>query len=270
MGIVIFLLIWYFAAGRNNPKIFSKLKRNKVKLFILAIFLLATSGTGFLEISMGLAAMGIPFYIIYRIFKAIFFPEKTKEKKQAKEARNSAIPKDQQLPNAVPKRIKIVKNFSQKNGLNLTDSQIQTAVDASYVSTDWEYLILSMQKEYQTIHQWFKSPIGGWLRVYLKVFNVQTISSDMAQQKQICLDSFDQIFRSIDLSSYNTPAWDISKINNTYMTNFDDISFMIAYRFLEANGRKYNLGQVEILKTDQELSDLKKKYDEMPGGMPTH
>ena len=67
-----------------------------------------------------------------------------------------------------------------------------------------------MQKEYQTIHQWYKAPIGGWLRVYLKVFDVQTVSSDMAQQKRICIDSFDQIFRSIDLTSYNTPAWDIS------------------------------------------------------------
>jgi hypothetical protein len=30
------------------------------------------------------------------------------------------------------------------------------------------------------------------------------------------------------------------------MTNFDDISFMMAYRFLEANGRKYPLGEVDI------------------------
>ena len=188
----------------------------------------------------------IPAYVIYRIFKSISDPDGTaKNKEFKKETRNSTIPKSEQLPNAVPKRIKIVEKFNDKYNLTLTPSQIQTIVDASYVSTDWEYLILSMQKEYQTIHQWYKAPIGGWLRVYLKVFDVQTVSSDMAQQKRICIDSFDQIFRSIDLTSYNTPAWDISRINNTYMTNFDDISFMMAYRFLEANGRKYTLGEVE-------------------------
>ena len=43
---------------------------------------------------------------------------------------------------------------------------------------------------------------------------------------------------------------------------------MIAYRFLESNGHKYNLGEVEILKTDDELSKLRKKYDEEAQGMP--
>lgn len=262
MGVIIFFLIWYFAYARNNPKTFSKLKRNKTWIFILiAIFMFSNVSSSLFELSIILGMMLIPFTIISRIIKSFTSPDTAASKKETRKARNEAIPKSEQLPNAVPKRIKIVQKFSDKNGLNLTASQIQTIVDASYISTDWEYLILSMLKEYQTIHQWFKSPMGGWLRVYLKVFNVQTISSDMAQQKQICIDSFDQIFRSIDLSTYNTPAWSIDKINNTYMTNFDDISFMIAYRFLEANGRKYNLGKVEILKTDEELSDLKKKYD---------
>lgn len=262
MGVIIFFLIWYFAYARNNPKTFGKLKRNKTWIFILiAFFMFSNVSSSLFELSIILGMMLIPFTILSRIFKSIFSPGDAADKKEAKKARNEAIPKSEQLPNAVPKRIKIVQKFNDKNGLNLTQSQIQTIVDASYISTDWEYLILSMIKDYQTIHQWFKSPIGGWLRVYLKVFNVQTISSDMAQQKQICIDSFDQIFRSIDLSTYNTPAWNISQINNTYMTNFDDISFMIAYRFLEANGRKYKLGEVEILKADEELSDLKKKYD---------
>ena len=262
MGVIIFFLIWYFAYARNNPKIFSKLKRNKTWIYILiAIFMFSNVSSSLFSLSIVLGMILIPFTILSRIFKGIFSPAAEASKKEAKKARNEAIPKSEQLPNAVPKRIKTVQKFSDKNGLNLTPSQIQTIVDASYISTDWEYLILSMQKEYQTIHQWFKSPIGGWLRVYLKVFNVQTISSDMAQQKRICIDSFDQIFRSIDLSSYNTSAWNIEQINNKYMTNFDDISFMIAYRFLEANGHKYNLGEVEILKTDEELSDLKKKYD---------
>lgn len=268
MPIIFFLIIWYFVAGRNNPKTFGKLMKNKGKIFfILAILFMTNFSSTLIKISIALATMGIPFYVLYRIFASIMTPEQTKQKKKAQKLRNETIPKSEQLPNAVPKRIKIVDKFNKKYCLNLTNSQIQTIVDASYISTDWEYLILSMNREYQTIHQWFKAPFGDWLRVYLKVFNVQTVSSDMAQQKRICIDSFDQIFRSIDLSTYNTPAWDISKINNTYMTNFDDISFMIAYRFLEANGRKYNLGNVEILKADEELSDLKRKYDEASAPM---
>lgn len=266
MGIIIFFIIWYFAYARNNPKIFDKLKKKKgLIIFILIALFFSNASEGLLGLSFALGALFIPCYIFYKIAKAISGPEKRQEKKEAKQVRNSTIPKSEQLPNAVPKRIKIVEKFNDKYDLTLTPSQIQTIVDASYVSTDWEYLILSMQKEYQTIHQWYKAPIGGWLRVYLKVFDVQTVSSDMAQQKRICIDSFDQIFRAIDLTSYNTPAWDISRINNTYMTNFDDISFMMAYRFLEANGHKYTLGEVEILHTDDELSNLKKKYDEAEG-----
>ena len=267
MGFIVFFLIWYFAYARNNPKIFDKIRRHKVMIgIIIAGLVLSNTSSTLLGLSVILATIGLPIYFIFKAIKGIAGGEK-QEAKEARRARDEAIPRSEQLPNAVPKRIKIVEKFNNKYNLNLTSSQIQTIVDASYISTDWEYLILSMQKEYQTIHQWFKAPIGGWLRVYLKVFNVQTVSSDMAQQKRICLDSFDQIFRSIDLSDYNTPAWDISHVNNIYMTNFDDISFMIAYRFLESNGHKYNLGEVEILKTDDELSKLRKKYDEDAQGM---
>ena len=268
MGFIVFFLIWYFAYARNNPKLFDKIRRHKVMIgVIIAGLVFSNTSSTLLGLSVILATIGLPIYIIFKAIKGIARGEK-QEAKEARRARDEAIPRSEQLPNAVPKRIRIVEKFNNKYNLNLTSSQIQTIVDASYISTDWEYLILSMQKEYQTIHQWFKAPIGGWLRVYLKVFNVQTVSSDMAQQKRICLDSFDQIFRSIDLSDYNTPAWDISHVNNTYMTNFDDISFMIAYRFLESNGHKYNLGEVEILKTDDELSKLRKKYDEEAQGMP--
>lgn len=263
MPLVIVFLIWYFAVGRNNPRFFSKIQSMKKIIGIIAAILILSNFAGpVLGVTILLAFMALPMFIISKVFSAIFAPQKKDEKRLAKQARNAAIPKSEQLPNAVPKRIRIIQKFNNKYGLSLTDDQIKLIVDASYVSTDWEYLILSMLKEYQTIHQWFKSPVGGWLRVYIKVFNVQTLSSDMNQQKQICLQSFNQIFSSVDLSTYNTPAWDIRKINNQYMTNFDDISFMIAYRFLEANGYKYNLGKVEILQTDSELSDLKKKYDE--------
>ena len=272
MGIIVFFLIWYFAYARNNPKIFDKVRRHKKLIaLIIAGLILSNTSSSLFALSVIVGTIALPIYFIFKAIKGISGSGQ-QAAKEVRRSRDEAIPRSEQLPNAVPKRLKIVEKFNNKYNLCLTSSQIQTIVDASYISTDWEYLILSMQREYQTIHQWFKAPIGGWLRVYLKVFNVQTVSSDMAQQKRICIDSFDQIFRSIDLTDYNTPAWDISHINNTYMTNFDDISFMIAYRFLESNGHKYNLGEVEILKTDDELSKLRKKYDEeaqgMQGSMP--
>ena len=261
MGIVVFFILWYFLIGRNDFRLFDKVKRNK-KYIIPAIIALSifSGNSGFFILTVLAAMFGIPIYILYALIKAA-----SPDKKKAQQERNQKISKEDQLPNAVPKRIKIVEKFNTKYQLNLTPQQIQTMVDSSYISTDWEYLIHSMTKEYNTIHQWYRVPIGGWLRVYLKVFNVQVVSSDMAQQKKICLDSFDEIFRSIDLSLYNTPAWDINAVNNKFMTNFDDNTFMIAYRFLEANGRKYSLGKVKILKADEELSDLKEKYDSPTG-----
>ena len=265
MGIVAVLIIWYFIAGRNNPKTFKKLKDKKGSIIAALVLISVFSGAlpGLLGISIALGSVALPIYIVYKVFQSIFFPHSKEEKKKVQKKRDSVIPKDEQLPNAVPKRYKIVEKFNKKYDLTLTDSQIQTIVESSYVSPDWELFIHSMTKEYSTIHQWYKAPLGDWLRVYVKVFNVQTISSDMEQQKRICIDSFDEIFRSSDLSQYNTPAWDIRKINNKFMTNFDDISFMMAYRFLESNGRKYNLGKVEVLKADEELAGLKNKYDNM-------
>lgn len=264
MGIVVFFIIWYFLKGRNDIRLFDKIRRNKNKLIWGFIILSMLSGSDvFLGLTIIAAAIGVPVYILYSFIKAL-----SPDNKQMKNERNQKISKEDQIPLAVPKRLKIVQKFNAKYQLNLTEQQIQTIVDSSYVSAEWEYLIHSMTKEYNTIHQWFRAPVGGWLRVYLKVFNVQVVSSDMAQQKKIVLESFDEIFKTMDLSAYNTPAWDINVINNKYMTNFDDNTFMIAYRFLEANGKKYSLGKVQILNTEQEFNDLRSKYDDAPAGTP--
>ena len=263
MGIIIFLVIWYFFVGRNRPKTFEKVKKNKRKWLPLLIILFLFSVVGGTDIFAFTIALGVliaPFYLIFRFLRMIFSPKNSPKQQTTRYERNQAIPKAEQLPSAVPKRIRIVEKFNRQYELNLTSGQIQTIVDASYISTDWELFLSSLTKEYATVHQWFKTPANSWLRVYLRVFNAQTISPDMAQQKQICIDSFQQIFQYADLSSYNTPAWDIRDINNKFMTNFDDITFMLAYRFLESNGIKYPLGKVKILSADDELEQLKEKY----------
>ena len=91
MGLIIFFVIWYFAYARNNPKIYSKLKKKKgIIIFILiALFFSNASGSLF-SLSLGLGSLLIPAYVIYRIFKSISDPDGTaKNKEFKKETRNS-------------------------------------------------------------------------------------------------------------------------------------------------------------------------------------
>ena len=272
-SIVILLVLWWVFIGRNEPKSYKKVKKNKNKwlpVIVILIILSAASSTFWILWPLLMAAL--PFYIIYKLIRAIFAKKEKPDARDynsytTKRERNNAMPRASQLPNAVDKRIRIVTKFDKKYGLNLTESQIQTMVDASYVSTDWEYFLHLMTQEYAGVHQWFASGQTGWLCVYLRVFNTQTVSPDMQQQKRICLDSFRQIFQYTDLSAYNTPAGDIRNVNNKFMTNFDDTSFMLAYRFLEENGIHHELGSVKIMDADGELEALKRKYEEdgIPG-----
>ncbi len=270
-SIVVLLVLWYVFVGRNQPKSYKKVRKNKNKWIPLVIILICISAaSSTFWILWPLLMMVLPVYIFYRIIRAILPKRSAQEEPDynsytTRRERNNAMPKASQLPNAVQKRIRIVEKFNKKYELNLTENQIQTMVDASYVSTDWEFFLHSMTQDYATVHQWFASGQNGWLRVYLRVFNTQTVSPDMRQQKQICLDSFRQIFQYTDLSSYNTPAWDIRDVNNKFMTNFDDTSFMLAYRFLEENGIHHDLGSVKIVDADEELEALKRKYADEEG-----
>ncbi|MDE7325036.1 MAG: hypothetical protein K2N63_01965 [Lachnospiraceae bacterium] len=271
-SIIVLFVLWYVFVGRNQPKSYKKVKKNKSKLIpvIIILILLSIASSSFwifwpLLIAFLIGAL--PIYIIYKILRAILPKKEAPDTPDytsytTRRERNNAMPRTSQLPDAVGKRIRIIEKFNKKYDLNLTENQIQTMVDASYVSTDWELFLHSMTQEYATVHQWFASGQNGWLCVYLRVFNTQTVSPDMQQQKQICLDSFRQVFQYTDLSAYNTPSWDIRDINNKFMTNFDDTSFMLAYRFLEKNGIHHELGSVKIMDADEELEALKRKYED--------
>lgn len=273
MGSIIGLFVlWYIFIGRNQPKSYKKIKKNRGKLipiFIILIILSFASSSFWILWPIVMVALFaiLPFYILYKLVRAILPKKEAPDTPDytsytTRRERNNAMPRAAQLPDAVGKRIKIVEKFNKKYDLNLNENQIQTMVDASYVSTDWELFLHSMTQDYATVHQWFASGNNGWLCVYLRVFNTQTVSPDMQQQKQICLDSFRQIFQHANLSSFNTPAWDIRDVNNKFMTNFDDTSFMLAYRFLEKNGIHHELGSVKIMDADDELEALKRKYEE--------
>ncbi len=164
------------------------------------------------------------------------------------------------LVKAVPKRRKIVEKFNNKYGLNLTDSQITLMVDSSYMSIMWEEEIIAMSEEYNSMYEWFKSDTA-WLRAYLRVFNVQDVSSDFEEQKNICFNAFDQIFAETDYSLFTSRKELISHINNMYMTNFDEVTFMIAYRFLKDNGKAYDIGLgSNVMRNEDEAEKLARKY----------
>lgn len=167
------------------------------------------------------------------------------------------------LPKEASKRRKIIEKFNRKYELYLTESQIQRIVDASYYSYEWEREIADMNKEYNSVYEWFQGNTD-WLRAYLKAFKVQSVCSDFNQQKQICFSEFDQVFREIDFASFYSQDEAIHEINDRFFTDFNDISFMIAYRFLETNGRKYDLVTRSIVKNESETDILARKYDRMP------
>jgi hypothetical protein len=52
-------------------------------------------------------------------------------------------------------------------------------------------------------------------------------------------------------------------LNNRYLANFDDVTFMIAYRFLQAEGHHYDIGNSTILKAEEQTDILARKYSDV-------
>lgn len=168
---------------------------------------------------------------------------------------------EEKLENSAQGRSKIIEKFNEKYSLNLTAQQIESIVSGSFHDVKWAKEILEMDKKYTSISEWYAGETS-WLRAYLKVFNVQNVSSDFVLQKEICLNNFNEIFSSVDASDFSSIDECVEKINNTFFTNFDDATYMIAYRFLQENGMKYKLPSMEIVRAKNEIDDLAKKYDD--------
>lgn len=255
---IVWFLIWYFVIGRNNPKIFEKIGKNLKKIVIGMILLSMFSSV--LPTLMGLFIAVSPFILIGIIVKGLSNSKKDKEyKKETRVERQQLNVEGKGLVKAVPKRYKIVEKFNKKWNLKLTDDQIKTIVDASYVSVLWEAEIMAMDKEYNSIYEWLKSDTA-WLRAYLLTFNVQDVSSDFAQQREIVFQAFDQIFRETDFGAFPQKKYLLSNMNARYLTNFDDVTFMIAYRFLQSEGRDYDIGNGTIVRNEDKIETLARKY----------
>ena len=187
-----------------------------------------------------------------------------KKKNRAKALIQNVNPEDTKpdLPDNAYERARIVRKFSDKYHLCLRDEEIYKIVDGSFNSIEWAREIEAMKKQYSTESEWYNGDTD-WLRAYLKAFYVQNVSSDFELQRDICLANFNEIFAATDISSFYSIDECIEYINNRYMTNFNDMSFMIAYRFLEENGKTYRLPSMGIVKATSEIDRLAKKYDKI-------
>lgn len=183
---------------------------------------------------------------------------------------NNQKPNSYGLPSAEKKRTKIVKKFSEKYNLFLTDREIKRIVDASYLSSGWAREICYMNQKYDTVYAWYAS-MNPWLKVYLYAFQQQNISSDFAMQERIVYDAFNTVFSDVCSDGDLTIDQAIRRINEKYLTNFDETTFMIAYRYMESKGKKYSFAFGQVLNTQEDIDELLSKYEGMmengtPGG----
>ncbi|MGN0152084.1 MAG: hypothetical protein ACI39Q_06390 [Wujia sp.] len=278
MPIFVFFIIWYALYGKNNPKIFRTLEDKIPKIIGILILISVFSSmiphvlSASIALIFSLAPLIFIGWLIYRLSGR----GKKKDQRsdytyyqnnyQAEEKKRGMGTSVTGLTRSVPKRRKIVEKFNKKYKLSLTEKEIERIVDASYVSNCWEREIYDMDREYDTLYQWYNGA-SGWLRAYLHAFPVQSVSSDFEMQRNICMDSFDQIFRDIQPGKFATIDDCVDAINNRYMTVFDETTFMIAYRFLESNGRKYELPHLGVMRNESEMDRLKRKYDEAAENM---
>lgn len=274
--IVLILIVYKVKGDRNN--LFTGKQFNTLKKWIIGFFLvsiISSSSWEFLFMSFALAPILIPILVVLSLVNKERKKNMTDQQRGGSNSQNDIsgtyygyvdTPKRHTssiLPREASKRRKIIEKFNKKYELYLTESQIQRIVDASYYSYEWEREIADMNKEYNSVYEWFQGNTG-WLRAYLKAFRVQSVCSDFNQQKQICFSEFDQVFREIDFASAYSQDEAIRDMNDRFFTDFNDISFMIAYRFLEANGRKYDLTRRSVVRNESETDVLARKYDQMP------
>lgn len=268
---------------------FSKTKATKYKNFLLDNFFWIGLFVFILGVALNMADLDyttlydelISFFAMMMLSSPFVLMRNVinKFKKNKKESKDNNISYDSinrayqqeqiQLPRLAVDRKKIVEKFNDKFMLSLTDSEMSKIVNGSFQSPDWSKEIIAMTRDYNTISEWYNSETD-WLRAYLKAFSVQNVSSDFAYQKQMCLSNYDELFSKINMESYLSIDDCIKAVNDRFMTHFDDVSFMIAYRFLEENGKKYILPKSGVVQMYSELEELESKYCVTKNGESVH
>ncbi len=264
MSIIAVCILWYILVGRNKPETYNKVRSKLWVVVVVFAALTFFSAVPLLSIIMGIFS---PFLIFVFVVLALVRGNGRKQGASTSVGGQHFHTAEDKFTKAVPKRTRIVSKFNKEYGLRLTNDQIKIIVDASYISPMWENEIRAMDKEYNTIYEWFAMDKAhfdtdtAWLRGYLYSFNVQEVSSDFAAQKEIVLNACNQIFGSMDFKKYSTRKDMLWELNNRYLTRFDEITFMIAYRFLEREGYRYDIGTNHVVKNEDETDRLKAKYE---------
>lgn len=163
------------------------------------------------------------------------------------------------LPKPVVKRRKMIARFSKKYDLNLTQDQVKAIADASYMSHAWKLEVEAMDMKYDAVHEWFQGD-RAYVRAYLRAFPVQDISTDFARQYQIVLHAFNEVFDFQDQFRGYTVSERIEKVNSHFYTDFDEVTFMIAYRFLQSEGYEHVLDTVDVICNTDHIDELLEKY----------
>lgn len=166
------------------------------------------------------------------------------------------------LPKREGGRKKIISKFNKKYSLNLTPQDIQTISSGTYMSLEWASEVYSMTVKYNSLYEWLGQG-NSWLRVYLYVFNVQTISPVFNKQEEIVFQSFDTIFSEMCTDETLPTEVIIQNINNKFLTNFDEPTFMLAINYMESKGKRYRYGSPILTRVHSNIDDLADKYRTM-------
>ena len=287
MPFIIAFIIWYNLYGKNNPRC-SRTIEDKMGLIVMGFigvsFLLSLLPEIFAALAVGFVAVASVGLILAPIIAVVCLvlrelgilhkpynrkKDKRNEKQYFNQYTANSYAKDAKrwhqsataLTKTVRKRRKIVEKMNKKYDLTLTDEEIDRIVDASYMSYCWEREIYDMDQHFDSITEWYKSDTC-WLRAYIKVLPVQSISSDFERQRKICLETFQLMFDQVNPASYATIEDCVDALNTRYFCFFDEVTFMIAHRFLKAAGKEYDLPKSEVYQYESELERLKRKYDE--------
>ena len=283
MSLIVFLIVFFLLRGAT-PR---DQRRSDIIKWLIGLYILSAVLSPLLPALTSVAGLAFIGFIIYRLVRRSQqktrdyqnqqqqtyndrhgYQEPTSGYRQAQESTGSynytngtARTHSSILPRQANRRLKIVRNFNKKFELALTDEQMDRIVNSSYMSETWKREVEAMTVKYNSIYEWFQGETR-YLRAYLYAFNVQEVSSDIFQQEQICMHAFEQVWSYADSLSHLSMEERIRKVNDTYYTKFDNNTFMIAYRFLEARGRKHKLDTLDAIQTGDDMEDLKKKYDQ--------
>ena len=170
---------------------------------------------------------------------------------------------DKGLPEAVDKRINIIRVFCNRNDISISDNAKRLIAEASYISEGWGYELSLMMSKYSNKNEWIgRKSKWIWLHIYLAAFPNVEIASDIQQQYNITVNLyFKNLIKELNGKGFVSYEECINYCNTTYLYKFDQTSFTLWERFMKEKGtplRFRDVGQVTYI--DVENKEMKNKY----------